>query len=80
LDDLFGRHAVFAQPLRIGANDHGALVAAEGRRRRDSGQRREHRAHAEERQILNLADAASVTGKDKLSHRHTASIEAHDEG
>ncbi len=79
-DDLFGRHSVLAEALGVGANDHRALVAPKRRRRADSGQRREHRPHAEERQILNLSDAARVTGKDKLSDRHAARVKTHDEG
>ena len=44
------------------------------------GERREHRAHAIECEVLDLAQAARVAREDKITDRHAARIEAHDEG
>ncbi len=78
-DDGIGRQVVSAQPLGIHADDNRPLVAPEGRRRRDAGQAGEHRPHAEQGLILNLADGFRVAGQHQIADRHAAGIEAHDE-
>ena len=57
---LFRRHRIRAQSLRIDANDHRPLIAAERRRRGDALQCRKYGAHAEERQVLDLGHAAGL--------------------
>ena len=74
-----GRHAVRAQPIRIDADHDRALAAAERRRRGEARQRRELRADAIEREILNLAEAAALAREDQIADRHRAGVEAHDE-
>ncbi len=49
-DDFVRRHVVGAQPVRLDVHDDAARAAAEGRRRRDAGQRGEQRAHAVQRE------------------------------
>ena len=57
-DGFFGRDAILAQLAGIERHHNGALVAAEGRRRGNSGQSREKRAHTVEGEILHLALAS----------------------
>ena len=68
-----------AQPVGIDADHDRALAAAERRRRRQAGERRELRAHAIERQILDLAEAARLAREHQVADRHRAGVEAHDE-
>ena len=43
------------------------------------GRRREHRPHAEQRQVLNLGDRSRVAGEHQISDRHAARVEPHHE-
>ena len=79
-DQLVGRDRVGPEPIGIGPDDHGALIAAEGRRRRDPGQAGEHRADLEERLVLDLADRLGLAREDEIAHGHAAGVEPGDEG
>ena len=43
------------------------------------GKRREHRPHAEQRQVLNLGDRSRLAGQHEVADRHAAGVEPHDE-
>ena len=79
-DQLVGRERVGPQPLRIGPDDHGALVAAEGRGRRDPRQAGEHRADLEKRLVLDLADRLGLAREHEIAHGNAAGVEPGDEG
>jgi hypothetical protein len=79
-DQLIGRERVGPQPLGIGPDHHGALVAAEGRRRRDPRQAGEHRADLEQRLVLDLADRPGLAREHEIAHGHAAGVEPGDEG
>ena len=64
--------------LRVGLDDDGALVAAERRRRRDTGQSGEHGPDNEQGLVLDLADGPLAL-EDEVADRHAAGVEAHDE-
>ena len=79
-DGFFGRDAVLLELVRIERDHDGPLVAAERRRRGNAGQRREQRAHAVEREILQLALRVRGAAEDQLADGHAARVEASDEG
>jgi len=78
-DHLVGRQAVGPEALRVSPDDDGALVAPERRRRRDAGQRGEHRPDDEQGLVLDLADGPLAL-EDQVAHGNTAGVEAHDKG
>ena len=79
-DGFVGRDAVLLELVGIERDDDGALVAAEGRRRGDAGQRGEQRAHAVEREVLHFALGVGGAAEDKLADGDAAGVEARDEG
>ena len=78
-DQFVGRDGVRPQPLGIGPDDHRALVAAEGGRRRDARQAREHRPDLEERLVLDLADRLGLAREHKVADGDAAGVEPGDE-
>src|SRR5579883_1115265 len=75
-DGFLRRDLVLLEPVRIESDDDGALRAAEGRRRGDPGQGREHGPHPVEGEVLHLRLAVRRAAEHELPDGHAAGIEA----
>lgn len=78
-DQLFRRHAVRPQPVRVDPDYDRPLVASERGRRRHARQSGEHRPHLEQRLVLDLRDRLGRTRQHQVPHRDAARIEPHHE-
>src|SRR5262249_36928511 len=78
-DHLVGRQVVLLELLGVGAEDDGALVAAERRRARDAGQAGGRGPDSIEREVLNLADALGPALEDEIANGNAPGVKAHDE-